>query len=66
MPARKRRKRRSRPDWTPLQLLSVVLTISLVVGLSAATIQWRSGYFSGQTVAHMAATAARPDTPSLA
>jgi len=51
MPARRRRKRPSRPDWTPLQWLSVVLTISLVVGLSAATIQWRSGYFSGQTVA---------------
>jgi hypothetical protein len=52
MPARKRRKRRPvRPDWTPLQWLSVLLTVSLVVGLSAATIQWRSGYYSGQTLA---------------
>jgi hypothetical protein len=51
MPRRKRRTRPARPDWTPLQWLSIALTIGLVVGVSAATIQWRSGYFSGQTVA---------------
>jgi hypothetical protein len=51
MPRRNRRKRPARPDWTPLQWVGVLLTIGLVVGLSAATIQWRSGYFSGQTLA---------------
>ena len=50
MPRRNRRKRPARPDWTAVQWLGLVLTIGLVVGLSAATIQWRSGYFSGQTV----------------
>jgi hypothetical protein len=50
MPSRRRRKRPARPDWTPLQWLGLALTIGLVVGLSVASIQWRSGYYSGQTV----------------
>jgi hypothetical protein len=50
MPARKNRKAFMQLDWAPLRWLTVALTIGLIVGVSAVTIQWKSGYFSGQTV----------------
>ncbi len=51
MPARKNRKRLTQLDSSPLRWLTVALTIGLIVGVSAVTIQWKSGYFSGQSVA---------------
>ncbi len=51
MPARKHRERLTQLDWGPLRWLTVGLTVGLIVGVSAVTIQWKSGYFSGQTVA---------------
>ncbi len=51
MPGRNNRKRITRPNWSPVHWLSIGLTVGLIVGLSAVTIHWKSGYFSGQAVA---------------